>query len=176
MARPLIPSPGRIASGAVGIIPFYGSDDPELFAIEREAMDRPGLVLAVLDRALPERGLVLDIGAGDGFTAERLSTLARRIVPMEPAEGMRRPGRAGMAWTAGEAERLPFRTGAFAAAYATWAFFFAGAWDSAAGPRRSRPGGAARRAEGPVRHYNTVVGAAGPASTTAGGPNRKSPG
>ncbi len=50
------------------VIPFYGADDPDMFAIERRAMDRDGLVIAALDAALPG-GLVLDVGAGDGFSA-----------------------------------------------------------------------------------------------------------
>jgi hypothetical protein len=53
----------------VTVIPFYGADDPAMFAIERAAMDRDGLVVRALDGLLP-RGRVLDVGAGDGFTAE----------------------------------------------------------------------------------------------------------
>jgi hypothetical protein len=45
----------------VTVIPFYGADDPEMFAIERRAMDRDGLVPAALDALLPH-GRVLDVG------------------------------------------------------------------------------------------------------------------
>lgn len=35
------------------VIPFYGTDHPELFAIERAAMDRPGLVIDRLNHFVP---------------------------------------------------------------------------------------------------------------------------
>ena len=57
----------------MGVIPFYGADEPELFAIERRAMDRDGLVIDALHELLPP-GLVLDVGAGDGFTADDVYT------------------------------------------------------------------------------------------------------
>jgi hypothetical protein len=47
----------------VTVIPFYGADDPAMFAIERAAMDRDGLVVRALDELLPP-GRVLDVGAG----------------------------------------------------------------------------------------------------------------
>jgi SAM-dependent methyltransferase len=115
----------------VAIIPFYGATNPALFATERAAMDRPGLVLAALDEVLP-RGTVLDVGAGDGFTAARLSTATRAVIPLEPAEGMRRPA-SGLRWVGGEAEHLPFAARSFAGAYATWAYFFSRDWDPTPG-------------------------------------------
>jgi SAM-dependent methyltransferase len=111
------------------IIPFYGADEPELFAIERAAMDRPGHVIAALNRLLPD-GPILDVGAGDGFTAARLRATT---IALEPAAGMRR-SRDGIAFVGGEAERLPFRANAFAGAYSTWAYFFTGpGWDPSPG-------------------------------------------
>jgi SAM-dependent methyltransferase len=115
----------------VGVIPFYGAERPDLFAIEREAMDRPGLVIAALDRLLPD-GLVADIGAGDGFTAERLTRPARPVVAVEPAAGMRRAGRPVL-WAAASAEALPFADDSLSAAYATWAYFFSRDWDPSPG-------------------------------------------
>ena len=69
------------------VIPFYGAGDRRLFEIERRCMDRDGKVIAWLDELLPD-GLVLDVGAGDGFTAERLARPGRSVVPLEPAAGM----------------------------------------------------------------------------------------
>jgi SAM-dependent methyltransferase len=114
----------------VTVIPFYGADDPELFAIERRAMDRDGLVLSALDRLLPT-GRVLDVGAGDGFTAERLRG-GRTVVALEPSEDMLT--RADLSQRVrGEAEHLPFGDGTFDAAYATWAYFFSRDWDPTPG-------------------------------------------
>jgi SAM-dependent methyltransferase len=128
----------------LAIIPFYGARDRELYAIERAAMDRRGRVPARLDALLPT-GLVLDVGAGDGFTASRLAAGGRTVVPMEPAAGMIDRGR-HLPWVRGDAERLPFGDGAFAAAYSTWAYFFPRDLDIARGlaemERAVRAGGA----------------------------------
>jgi SAM-dependent methyltransferase len=132
----------------VSVIPFYGADDRAMFAIERRAMDRDGLVIAALDRALPS-GDVLDVGAGDGFTARRLAP-GRRLTGLEPAAAMVRPA-GGVRWVLGEAEHLPFADATFDAAYATWAYFFSRDWDPTPGigelDRVVRPGGALAIAE-----------------------------
>ena len=107
----------------MGVIYFYGADRPDLFRIERAAMDRAGKVIARLDALLPESGTVLDVGAGDGFTAERLRSTDREVIPLEPSHGMRRPAKP-LRWVGGEAEHLPFHDGTFDAAYSTWAYFF----------------------------------------------------
>lgn len=109
------------------IIPFYGGEHPRLFEIERRCMDADGKVIQFLHQHLPD-GLILDVGAGDGFTAERLTTPHRTIIPMEPDEKMinlHKP----LAWAKGVAQEIPFHTHTFAAAYATWAFFFDGIKD-----------------------------------------------
>ncbi len=116
----------------MAVIPFYGVDRPDLFAIERAAMDRPGRVIDRLGRLLPE-GTIADIGAGDGFTAERLSRPGRRMIAVEPARGMIDPRRR-LTWVQADAEALPFRDGSLDGAYATWAYFFSrGAHDPAPG-------------------------------------------
>ena len=123
------------------VIPFYGADDPGMFAIERAAMDRDGLVVRALDELLPH-GRVLDVGAGDGFTADRLGA-SRRIVALEPSAGM--IGERQLTWVRGDAEHLPFAAASFDAAYATWAYFFSRDWDPSPGigelDRVVRPGG-----------------------------------
>lgn len=114
-------------SVAAGVIPFYGGEYPHLFAIERRCMDRDGKVIAHLDAVLPA-GVVLDIGAGNGWTARRLHTAQRSIVPLEPDRRMLDPT-VPLPWVVGVAQRLPFADHTFAAAYATWAFFFDGIAD-----------------------------------------------
>ena len=108
--------------GRGSVIPFYGAHDRRMFAIERRTMDRYGVVLRRLDELLPA-GDVLDIGAGDGFTAARLTRPDRRIVALEPAAGMIDRAKP-LPWVRGVAQALPFRRAAFAGAYATWAYFF----------------------------------------------------
>jgi len=131
----------------VSVIPFYGADDPAMFGIERRAMDRGGLVIAALDRALPH-GDVLDVGAGDGFTARRLGE-RRRVTALEPAAGMIRGD--DLRWVRGDAAHLPFADASFDAAYATWAYFFSRDWDPTPGiaelDRVVRPGGVLAIAE-----------------------------
>jgi hypothetical protein len=104
------------------IVPFYGSELPRLFKIERRSMDREGQVFRFLDRLLPI-GNVLDIGAGSGFTADQLRRSHRFVVPLEPAAQMVDPERP-LPWVRGIAQELPFKERAFCAAYATWAYFF----------------------------------------------------
>ncbi len=105
------------------IIKFYGGDNPELFEIERRCMDRAGKVVAYLDSKLPSSGKVLDVGAGNGFTAEKLSRDSRRVVAMEPDEKMIDPSK-DIIWVKGAAQEMPFHANVFDAAYSTWAFFF----------------------------------------------------
>lgn len=115
-----------------GVIPFYGATDPELFAIERASMDRAGKVIRFLDETLPKSGLALDVGAGDGFTAEALTTPSRTVVALEPSGGMVRPERP-LRWCRGKAQALPFADASFEGAYATWAYFFHGYHDVSPG-------------------------------------------
>ncbi len=109
------------------IIRFYGASHPEMFEIERRCMDRDGLVIRHLDRELPG-GLVLDVGAGNGFTAVRLRSSSRHVVALEPDPGMI-DSDIPLQWIRGLAQDMPFRSNKFDAAYATWAFFFDGVPD-----------------------------------------------
>jgi ubiquinone/menaquinone biosynthesis C-methylase UbiE len=119
----------------VTVLPFYGTRHPELFAIERAAMDRLGRVTAALDARLGD-GRVLDIGAGDGFSARALSGSTRTVVALEPAAGMIDRSRA-LAWLRGNAAQLPFANASFASVYATWAYFFPSVHPIEAGVREA---------------------------------------
>ncbi|MEN8041130.1 MAG: class I SAM-dependent methyltransferase [Actinomycetota bacterium] len=125
------------------VIPFYGTDHPDMFEIERAAMDREGKVLAALDSVLPQHGRILDIGAGNGFTAERLRSSGRSIVACEPSRGMIDPD-VTVDWVQAAAQGLPFRDATFEGVYSTWAYFFPSFHDIAPGlhevRRVARPG------------------------------------
>lgn|SRR5690625_4670671 len=103
------------------IIPFYGGLKPELFEIERRCMDRDGKVIKYLDSFLPD-GIVLDVGAGNGYTAEKLIRDNRLVIPMEPDEKMIDLSK-NMIWSNGVAQSIPFHSNTFDAVYSTWAFF-----------------------------------------------------
>lgn len=103
-------------------IPFYGADHPRLFSIERGAMDREGRVIAHLGHLLPT-GRILDIGAGNGFTAQKLTRTQRKIIALEPSDAMINT-QASLPWVRGVAQELPFASQSFSGAYATWAYFF----------------------------------------------------
>lgn len=109
------------------IIPFYGGIKPDLFEIERRCMDRDGKVIQFLDSVLPN-GVVLDVGAGNGYTAEKLIHENRIVIPMEPDEKMIDLSK-NLAWSNGVAQSIPFHSNTFDAMYSTWAFFFDGIED-----------------------------------------------
>jgi len=102
-------------------IPFYGSWNPELFEIERRCMDRDGQVIDHLDSVLPT-GSVLDVGAGTGYTANKLKRDDRAIVAYEPSSGMAQPD-VPVQWVRGIAQHLSLADDCVDAAYATWAYF-----------------------------------------------------
>lgn len=106
------------------IIPFYGGEIPELFEIERRCMDREGKVIEALDQMLPS-GKVIDIGAGNGHTAELLTRDDRIVTALEPDKKMI-DGQKDLIWAKGSAQNIPFHANMFDAAYATWAFFWEG--------------------------------------------------
>lgn len=129
------------------VLPFYGADRPDLFAVERRSMDRPGHVTAYLDAHLPA-GTVLDVGAGDAWTARHLASHERHVLALEPARGMRdRAGRhPNVHVIGGEAGALPLPDASIDAAYATWAYFLPPTTEPSRGlaelHRVVRPGGA----------------------------------
>lgn len=107
-----------------GVIPFYGGINPDLFEIERRCMDRNGKVIRFLDNILPS-GIILDVGAGNGYTAEKILREDRMVIPMEPDEKMIDLNK-NLIWSNGVAQSIPFHVNTFDAMYSTWAFFFDG--------------------------------------------------
>lgn len=84
-------------------------------AVQRRVQDR---VVALLDEAAPRARRVLDVGAGTGALLARLREArpGLRAAALDLAPGMAAAARARLgaaAVTAGDAEALPFRPGAF---------------------------------------------------------------
>ena len=93
-----------------------------MFAIERSSMDRQGKVMEFLNSYLPG-GLILDLGAGDGYTAARIT--GADIICLEPSDGMVN-FKNNRLWAKGSAENIPFHNNYFDAVYSTWAYFLPG--------------------------------------------------
>src|SRR5699024_971735 len=93
----------------------------------RRCMDREGLVIEYLDSILPN-GILIDVEAGNGYTAEKLVRENRLIIPMEPDELMIDLDKK-LIWSNGVAQSIPFHANTFDAMYSTWAFFFDGITD-----------------------------------------------
>ncbi len=125
------------------VIPFYGARDRKMFAIERSSMDRQGKVIDFLNSHLPQ-GLILDIGAGDGYTAKRITVAD--VICLEPSNGMVNFNNNRL-WVKGSAESIPFHDNYFDAVYATWAYFLPGS-DKSKG---------LREAERVVKHGGTII-------------------
>ena len=85
-------------------------------------MDRAGKVIDYLQNKLPF-GKILDIGAGNGYTAEKLQHSQRQIIALEPDSKMIDPSK-NIIWVKSVAQNLPFHDNTFDAIYSTWAFFF----------------------------------------------------
>jgi ubiquinone/menaquinone biosynthesis C-methylase UbiE len=109
-------------SAVPDVIPFFGAKRPDLFEIERRCMDRDGQLIGYLDQHLPP-GNVLDVGAGNGFTARRLTREDRTVIACEPSSGMIDRS-VPVRWVRGAAQHLPLADDCVGAAYATWAYFF----------------------------------------------------
>lgn len=120
-------------STLTGVIPFYGGQNAEMFEIERRCMDRTGHVIRYLDEHIPT-GMILDIGAGNGWTAERLTTTKRHVIAMEPDPAMIDRSKR-LIWCHGVAQQIPFHAHSMDGVYSTWAFFLPGVADREKGLR-----------------------------------------
>jgi DNA-directed RNA polymerase subunit N (RpoN/RPB10) len=56
------------------VIPFYGAERPDLFAVERRAVERLRRRIAALDGRLPDRGVIADDLGHDRLCARRSAT------------------------------------------------------------------------------------------------------
>jgi SAM-dependent methyltransferase len=86
------------------------------------AFDRPGKVLARLDRLFASASRIVDAAAGDGHFASLLRTIRRRVIPVEPSHAAIDTNRR-MSWVCASATRLPFAGATFDGAFAAWGEF-----------------------------------------------------
>ncbi|MBK3495026.1 class I SAM-dependent methyltransferase [Viridibacillus sp. YIM B01967] len=90
-------------------------------------MDRDNKVIKYLNEVLTN-GIILDVGAGNGYTAEKLIREDRNVIAMEPDEKMI-DLKGNLIWSNGVAQSIPFHSNTFDAMYSNWAFFFDGITD-----------------------------------------------
>lgn len=107
------PPKRQAGTGAPVVNPFLG-----LSVARRYAEVRPGLhdrVVQLLAERLPTPGRALDLGCGTGLSTRPLLPFARAVVGVDVSEEMLRArGPDDGAWyVRAQAERLPFRDGAF---------------------------------------------------------------
>ncbi|MGZ8625114.1 MAG: class I SAM-dependent methyltransferase [Actinomycetota bacterium] len=116
-------------------------------SISDEAMAR---TVEVLGTELAGRGRVLEVGVGTGLLALPLHASGLRLTGIDLARPMLRKlvekggGAAPFPLVIGDGTRLPFRDGAFGAAYLRWVLHLVGDWPTLLGEvvRVVRPGGA----------------------------------
>ena len=128
----------------VAVIPFYGADEPELFAIERRS-DGPRRARDRCPRTSSCRPASSSTSVRATGSPPNVSAPAARSSALEPVGGharARRPAAPGpRRGRAPPVRRAP----SFDGAYATWAYFFTRDWDPTPGiaelDRVVRPGG-----------------------------------
>lgn len=119
----------RVARGGVPSPNIW--NHPQVYERENAALDPDGLIDAALRELRPWAGAtILDIGCGTGYHLPRLAAEARRVVGVEPHDGLaaiaRRRTRAlaGVTVARGSAQALPLPDRSVDLAHARWAYFF----------------------------------------------------
>ena len=64
------------------VIPFYGAERPDLFAIERKAQDRPGLLIQALRERLRAEDWSPISGQGTAIRLDSCRRLSERLCPL----------------------------------------------------------------------------------------------
>jgi ubiquinone/menaquinone biosynthesis C-methylase UbiE len=106
-------------------------DNPAVYEIENNAVDREGLIESTMRSIADWSGRdVLDVGCGTGFHLPRFASSARSVVGVEPhpplaAIARRRCRKVlNISVLNGSATELPLPDGSVDVAHARWAYFF----------------------------------------------------
>lgn len=115
------------------VIPFWGPEQLELFALMTQAIDPEERISAAMQAAAPITGRrLLDVGAGVGDRTIQYARLAAHVYALEP-DSQALPilrGRikssqvSNVTVVPAGAEEIPLEDNSIDVAYATWAYFF----------------------------------------------------
>src|SRR5882757_9563021 len=111
---------------------------PEVYEAENRAVDPDGVIWTAIAELIADGGLLgipdwgdtLDIGCGNGFHLPVLATRSRRVIGVEPHQGLlaaaaRRVARLdNVTVRQGNAQTLPVPDASIDLAHARWAYFF----------------------------------------------------
>ncbi|MFC2030693.1 class I SAM-dependent methyltransferase [Chloroflexota bacterium] len=134
------------------VIPFWGPEQLELFALMAKAIDPDGRIPSAMEELAPIDGRVLlDVGAGVGDRTIVYARQATQVYALEPdAKALpilrgriKSSGATNVTVVPAGAASLPIDDDSVDVAYATWAFFFGPGSEAGlreAG-RTTRPGG-----------------------------------
>ena len=115
------------------VIPFWGPEQMELFALMAQAIDPEGHIPAAMQATAPIDGRVLlDVGAGVGDRTIQYAQQAAHVYALEPDPQaipilrgrIKSGGAANVTVVPAGAAEIPLEESCVDVAYATWAYFF----------------------------------------------------
>ncbi len=115
------------------VIPFWGPDQAELFALMARAIDPEERVLQAMQACATIEGrILLDVGAGVGDRTIQYAQIASHVYALEPSAKalpllrgrIKSAGLSNVTVVPAGAASIPLEDGSADVAYATWAYFF----------------------------------------------------
>jgi ubiquinone/menaquinone biosynthesis C-methylase UbiE len=115
------------------VIPFWGPEQMELFALMTQAIDPEERVPAAIQAIAPIEGRVLlDVGAGVGDRTIQYARIADHVYALEPDHNalpilrgrIKSSGASNVTVLPAGADAIPLEDDTVGVAYATWAYFF----------------------------------------------------
>ena len=115
------------------VIPFWGPDQLELFALMSQAIDPEGRIPSAMRTLAPIEGRsLLDVGAGVGDRTIVYAGMAAHVFALEPDPKalpilrgrIKSSGASNVTVLPADAASIPLENDAVDVAYATWSYFF----------------------------------------------------